>query len=39
VSIAPDGPAFPFGPEESELVFSFTFEAPRPGGMVPGQRR
>jgi Domain of unknown function (DUF4331) len=32
VSIAPDGPAFPFGPEESELVFSFTFEAPRPGG-------
>src|SRR5271157_1566687 len=31
VTIAPDGPAFPFGPEESELVFACTFDAPQPG--------
>jgi hypothetical protein len=31
VTIAPDGPAFPFGPEESELVFACAFEAPQPG--------
>jgi hypothetical protein len=31
VTIAPDGPAFPFGPEESELVFACAFDAAQPG--------
>jgi Domain of unknown function (DUF4331) len=31
VTIAPDRSAFPFGPEDSELVFAFTFAAPQPG--------
>ena len=31
LTIDPDGPSFPFGPESSELVFSFTFEAPQAG--------
>jgi hypothetical protein len=29
LTIEPDGPAFPYGPEGSELVFSFSFEAPQ----------
>jgi len=39
VTIAPDGPAFPFGPEDSELVFACTFDAPQPGaaGAPPAQ--
>jgi Domain of unknown function (DUF4331) len=36
VTIAPDRPAFPFGPPESELVFACTFAAPQPG--VDGAR-
>jgi hypothetical protein len=34
LTIEPDGPAFPYGPEDSEPVFSFSFEAPqsRDGG-------
>jgi hypothetical protein len=31
VTIAPVGPAFPFGPEESELVFACSFEPAQPG--------
>jgi uncharacterized protein DUF4331 len=31
LAIEADRPAFSFGPEESELVFSCAFEAPRPG--------
>jgi hypothetical protein len=39
VTIAPDGPVFPFGPEDSELVFACTFDAPQPGaaGATPVQ--
>ena len=39
LTIEADRPAFTFGPEESELVFSCTFEAPRPGadGTAPVQ--
>jgi hypothetical protein len=29
LTIEPDGPAFPHGPEDSELVFSCSFEAPQ----------
>jgi hypothetical protein len=29
LTIEPDSPAFPYGPEDSELVFSCRFEAPR----------
>jgi hypothetical protein len=29
VTIAPDGPAFPFGPVESELTFSCRFDSPQ----------
>ena len=36
VTIAPDRPAFPFGPPESELVFACTFAAPQPA--VEGAR-
>jgi len=36
VTIAPDRPAFPFGPPESELVFACTFTAPQPA--VEGAR-
>ncbi len=31
LTIAPDRPAFPFGPEESELAFACSFEAPQHG--------
>jgi len=31
VTIAPAGRAFPFGPEDSELVFACTFDAAQPG--------
>jgi hypothetical protein len=31
VTIAQDRPAFPLGPEDSEVVFACTFDAPQPG--------
>jgi hypothetical protein len=39
LAIEADRPAFAYGPEESELVFSCTFEEPRPGagGAMPVQ--
>jgi hypothetical protein len=36
LKIAQDPPAFPFGPEDSELVFACTFEAPRSGSNGAG---
>jgi hypothetical protein len=29
LTIEPDGPGFPYGPEDSEVIFSFSFEAPQ----------
>ena len=41
LTVAQDRPAFPFGPEDSELVFACSFEPPQDGanGAAPGAVR